>query len=353
VTAAEAALLNTPGDMTQRVMAGMEAARALGGDGRCSCLTGPPDSCGTPPPGFTKSAHASFIVASRVGDKDGTCSWAIGCANEKYYLKLSVKGDWADIDPVLQMQMDYDAWRLSMAGHPDHLKSSAAPQATKLVADGVTSTELLVRLVDLEGQPIVHGGATVTAVTEQGNHPFALPGPAVDHGDGTYTLTFTAGSKAGTDQFLIRADDGFEVATLYPLLELAVDPVTDLHVGVESLSASQGGEAPFVLNLGSGAAGHPYILLASASGTQPGVVLGGSTLPLNPDWVLQTTLVHAGSGFLPGSLGVLDATGRAQAALSAPPGVLAPLIGMHLDWAAVDFAGPYAATGTAGLEILP
>jgi hypothetical protein len=83
------------------------------------------------------------------------------------------------------------------------------------------------------------------------------------------------------------------------------------------------------------------------------VDLGGSILPLNPDWVLQTTLVHAGSGFLPGSLGVLDATGRAEAALSAPPGALAPLVGMHLDWAAVDFAGPYTSTGAVGLETLP
>jgi len=353
VTAAEAALLNTPGDMTQRVMAGMEAARALGGDGRCSCLTGPPSSCGAPPPGFTKSAHVSFLIGSRMGDVDGTCSWATGCANGQYYIDLSVEGDWSDIDPIIQLELDYDAWRLGMAGHPDHLKSSATAGAQKLVADGVTSTDVLVRLVDLEGQPITHGGATLTVETESGAPPFAVPGAAVDHGDGTYTLTFTAGTSPGADAFRIRANDGVEAATLYPFLELAVDPLTDLHAGVDGLSASGGGAAPFVLNLGPAAAGHPYILLASAAGTQPGVDLGGAILPLNPDWVLTHTLAHAGDSTFPGTLGVLDASGRAEAALAAPPGALAPVVGMHLDWAAVDFAWPYSTTGAVGLDILP
>ena len=42
IFAAETALLTTPGDLGQRVMAGMEAARALGGDGRCSCAPAAP-----------------------------------------------------------------------------------------------------------------------------------------------------------------------------------------------------------------------------------------------------------------------------------------------------------------------
>ena len=46
----ETALRNTPGDLSQKVMAAMEAARDMGGDGRCSCDEQFPESCGTPPP---------------------------------------------------------------------------------------------------------------------------------------------------------------------------------------------------------------------------------------------------------------------------------------------------------------
>jgi len=70
VTAAEQALLTTPGDLSQKVMAAMEAARAMGGDGRCSCGT-PPDGCGAPPPNFTHSAWTAFVVLARPGDADG------------------------------------------------------------------------------------------------------------------------------------------------------------------------------------------------------------------------------------------------------------------------------------------
>ncbi len=64
------AILSTPGDVAARVMAGMEAARVMGGDGRCSCSTGP-TSCGSPPPSFTKSSHIAYMLISRPGDADG------------------------------------------------------------------------------------------------------------------------------------------------------------------------------------------------------------------------------------------------------------------------------------------
>ncbi|MEM7309911.1 MAG: DUF1028 domain-containing protein [Planctomycetota bacterium] len=353
VTAAEGALLGAPGDLTQKVMAGMEAARVLGGDGRCSCTTGAPFSCGTPPPDFEKSAHTAFIVTSRMGDVDGGCYWALGCAQEEYYVKLAVSGDSDDIDPVIQLQMDYDAWRQGMAGHPDHLLSTVTPGATALVADGATSTEVVVRLYDVEGDPILQGGALVTVETEDGSTPYATPGAVVDNGDGTYTIPFAAGTTAGDDTFVIRVDDGAEVATLFPYLELSVDPLTDLHAGVDSLPAAAGGEAPFVLNLGAAAAGHPYILLGSISGTVPGIDLGGPILPLNQDWFLTSTLVKAGTAALPGSVGLLDAGGRAEASFIAPPGELAPFIGTTIHWAAVDYAGPLAPTSAVAVEVAP
>jgi len=65
VFAAEEAFIATPGDLTQRMMAAMQAAKSLGGDGRCSCNGGDPTGCGVPPPGFTKSAHCGFVYVAR------------------------------------------------------------------------------------------------------------------------------------------------------------------------------------------------------------------------------------------------------------------------------------------------
>ena len=50
--AAEDAIRNTPGALPEKIVAAMLAAASMGGDGRCSCSSSNPDSCGTPPPGF-------------------------------------------------------------------------------------------------------------------------------------------------------------------------------------------------------------------------------------------------------------------------------------------------------------
>ena len=70
VDAAVDAILNTPGDVPAKLMAAMEAARAFGGDGRCSCpstVTG----CGAPPVGgFDLSANIGYVIVARLGDSD-------------------------------------------------------------------------------------------------------------------------------------------------------------------------------------------------------------------------------------------------------------------------------------------
>jgi hypothetical protein len=71
VQQAVAALQSTDGDLPARFMAAMQAARAMGGDGRCSCPGGI-TSCGSPPPSFTKSAHIGYMLVARAGDKNGT-----------------------------------------------------------------------------------------------------------------------------------------------------------------------------------------------------------------------------------------------------------------------------------------
>lgn len=72
VDAAVEAILTTPGDLAEKMMASMEAARKFGGDGRCSCSPSNPTGCGAPPPSFAKSSHIAYMLISRAGDADGS-----------------------------------------------------------------------------------------------------------------------------------------------------------------------------------------------------------------------------------------------------------------------------------------
>ena len=69
VNDAIAAIIATPGDLAEKLMAGMEAAQAIGGDARCSCPP-LPIPCGTPPAGFLKSADIGYMMIARTGDVD-------------------------------------------------------------------------------------------------------------------------------------------------------------------------------------------------------------------------------------------------------------------------------------------
>ncbi|HVS19468.1 MAG TPA: DUF1028 domain-containing protein, partial [Planctomycetota bacterium] len=149
---AEKALVNTPGDLSQKLMAAMEAARAMGGDGRCSCSPSAPTSCGAPPVnGFTKSAHCAFVGVARIGDALGKCNSTVGCADGDFFLELNVVGAVSDPDPVFVVQDLYDAWRLGQVGVPDQVESSVVPSARALPAVGVSKLTVELALADLEG----------------------------------------------------------------------------------------------------------------------------------------------------------------------------------------------------------
>lgn len=82
-----------------------------------------------------------------------------------------------------------------------------------------------------------------------------------------------------------------------------------------------GDRVDFVLQPGASHAGAPYLLLGSMTGTQPGTALGGSTVPLNslgdPWWSLTATPFSP--AILQNTVGWLDASGRATAAIVIPP----------------------------------
>ena len=342
VDAAEQALLQTPGDLGQKLLAAMQAARDFGGDGRCSCNENHPTNCGSPPASFEKTAHVGFMLMARIGDPDAPCVLGTDCADGAYYLRLNVRGPDAQVqdpDPVDQLEQRYAVWRAARAGRPDGILSSVRA-VDSLPADGTTKRLVMVRLVDVDGVPLDHGGADVQVRTVDGSRSFTSASPVVDHGDGTYSFSLTAGTRTGTDRFVITAADGFLKATLYPYLVVRSDPPAALHAGHDAVSASRGAVVPFVLAR-SGSAHARYLVLASASGNAPGIALrGGAILPLVPDPLFFLSLERAGNpAFLPDTIGALDELGRAEPAFVAPPGALLPLVGRRLDWAGLVLEG--------------
>jgi hypothetical protein len=354
VTAAEAAFLNLQGDLSSKVLAAMEAARALGGDGRCSCNPGAPTSCGVPPPNFTKSAHIGFFIDARLGDTDGVCNTSLGCASGSYTVSLNVIGSTTSPDPVYTLTSQYYAWRAAQAGHADGIKSVVQAAADSLPADGLSETTVDVTLFDIEGVPITQGGATLTLSNTSGVAAVTTPGPITDNGNGSYTFSLRAGALAGEDHWAIKVDDGTHVATMAPYLKLRVDPNFDLHCGFDAVSAARGVLVPFTFNLGAASAGRTYLLLASASGTQPGTVFMGTRVPLNFDKFFRLAARKANTAILPNSSAALDASGRALAGFQTRGVDMAALIGGRLDFSAIIFYGhnPVPTSG-AGFDILP
>lgn len=330
---AEQAVRNTPGDLAEKLMAGMEAARLMGGDGRCSCSTGP-TACGSPPPSFTKSAHIGYMVVARIGDVDGTCSAATGCANGSYYLDLNVANQrLQDPDPVLQLRTMFLNWRLQKLLVPDHYLSSVQLEPPDLPADGRTTATARVVLRDWRGVALGRGGALVQVALDPAGTASVQIGSVTDHNDGTYSFPVTAGNTAGSAILRVTVDDGSGPVLLWPPTEVEV--LGDaLWASRREVSAAAGGAVDFVLNGGAGLAGRTYLLLASNSGTSPGIPLSPSlVLPLNPDPLLFLSLQMAVQGSLPGFFSTLDPTGWRSATLNVPPGLLGPLQSSDLSFA--------------------
>jgi uncharacterized Ntn-hydrolase superfamily protein len=113
ILASDAVVLNavrafesTNGDITDRVMAAMEAADAAGGDSRCTCETEPvPDA-----PCEGRNAHVAYILAADREDpegesfNDGTYAMYIDVTDEN--IEPHENGN-----PVITLRMRYDAWK--------------------------------------------------------------------------------------------------------------------------------------------------------------------------------------------------------------------------------------------------
>lgn len=221
VDEAERALLQTQGDLGQRVMAAMESAMAMGGDGRCSCGQINPEGCGTPPPNFTQTATIGYFVISRPGDTRGACTSNGGCANGQYYLVLNEPDhQQPSTDPVILLRQRYDAWRLSQAARPDAFESLVVAPTQQVRAGDQALLDYWVELYDLDGQALTQGGAQFELVHFADSAGQAGLESVIDHQDGSYTLRVRTGMQAGRDRFAFQVDDGLGAVQLSPRQQL-------------------------------------------------------------------------------------------------------------------------------------
>lgn len=353
VFAAEQAFLGTSGDIGQKVMAAMEAARFWGGDGRCSCDLNQPTSCPVPPPEPFFSAYTGFFLIARVGDTGGSlCNPSAGCAQGQMYAAFNAIGNPTTPDPVVRLRALYDTWRAALAGRPDHIRSEVLADRAALVADGRSRAAVTLVLRDVEGARLASGGA---AVTLQAVGTVAASASAVlDNGDGSYSFELAAGTSAGLARYRIVVNDGVSPVQLYPDLTLRVDPLVPLHAGFDSISAANPRPVPLVVNAGADTNRRVLLLLGTNAGTSPGFPLGTTTLPLNASPLLRHTLTNAGGASLAGTFGELDPTGHAQAWFTPPPELLPFLAGTRVEWSGVVFTPTgRVALPLAGFDVLP
>lgn len=350
---AEQALLVTPGDMGQKVMAAMEAARVMGGDGRCSCDLNAPWNCGSPPPSFVYSAYTAFVVVARMGDQDGDCENGPGCANGNYYCSLSAVSDSTGPEPVLFLEELYQDWRANQRGFADHILTQVDAGAQSLPADGISVTTVHVQLRDIDGHPVIHQPAELSITREYEGPTVARIGPITDHGQGHFSFDVRAAAQSGSGKWKIEVVHGEKTVRLWPDLSIRVDPVSELHAGYDEVSATAGASVPLILNSPVADASRPYIVLGSASGTRPGQVFDGLFLPLNRDALFYASLDFGGSPHFPNTAGVLDGASHAQAGFVAPPMLLTSFIGRHFDWCGVIYGAVPHVTNVAGFVVVP
>ncbi len=111
------AFLKTPGAMTDRVMAAMDAADGSGGDSRCVCPPWPTDGSKPKIPCDGRTSHIAYILMAEKGDTNGDSH-----NNGKYTMYITVSQPGAEkgpnqiregenLNPVKTLRVRYDEWR--------------------------------------------------------------------------------------------------------------------------------------------------------------------------------------------------------------------------------------------------
>lgn len=103
----------------------------------------------------------------------------------------------------------------------------------------------------------------------------------------------------------------------------------------DQISLAAGGTQTITMTPGSEHAGRFCLLLGTVSGTAPGILVEGKTLPLNVDIYFLSTLTSPNVPPLAGSFTTLDAFGAATASFTLPPLTNPALAGLSANHAYV------------------
>ncbi|MBL8880877.1 MAG: DUF1028 domain-containing protein, partial [Phycisphaerales bacterium] len=227
---AERAIRQTPGTLPAKVMAAMEAAAAMGGDGRCSCTSGGPTDCGCPPTTFTKSAHVGFLIDARRGDTLGTCTPSAGCATGTYYMTLNVANQrFSDPDPVVQLRQRFDTFRTNLQNAPDAIESRAEFSHRHLVAGSPIPADIEIIAMDWRGEPATLTFLSILEHDPRGSAGSTAIAPVEILGNGRFRFPLTAGDTTGIDRFMVRLLEATRTRIMMPSPEIRVLEAGDMN----------------------------------------------------------------------------------------------------------------------------
>lgn len=185
------AILNTPGDVPAKLMASMEAARAWGGDGRCSCSPAFPTGCTTLPDTF-KSAHIAYMLIGRAGDREGSN----GNYRATNYGNAAAPGDFnGDGMP--------DVVVCGAAGLAVLLNTTPPGRQATLASAIPTTLGFTGR--DLDVADFNHDGRLDVAVTNNTGNAVAV---LLGNGDGTFAAPVVYATGAGPQGLAVGDLDG-------------------------------------------------------------------------------------------------------------------------------------------------
>jgi hypothetical protein len=293
---AELAILNTPGDIVEKLMAGMEVARDRGGDQRCNS--------------FGKSAHVGYLLLARPGDINGSCGQGEGCANGDYVMSLNVANQGIDDpDPVDQLREMFDTWRLEMTGRPDAVRSIVEFDTASIPPNLESPATMNITLLDWQGEPISAAIDSITIRLGEGSARMTVVRNITDQGGGQYTAEVWGLESEGTDHYVIMVYDGIRPVQLTPQPSMRVEippGAFELHPP----TPGSGGEEN-VLCISGGTPGERVLFIFGRD-------RGPVATPCGPiaisDWVLagKATVNENGEAFISRVLGEQVAGARVR-----------------------------------------
>ncbi|MFT5284863.1 MAG: hypothetical protein ACI8TQ_001022 [Planctomycetota bacterium] len=151
--------------------------------------------------------------------------------------------------------------------------------------------------------------------------------------------TFSAGSVSAGGVLASGVSHPGGSGEIASLIEIgAVGSNQTMTANNEGISVSTGGTQDWSMDFGSAHANETYLVLGSATGWNPGTVVGDVNIPLFTDAYSIRVIQLANSPVFPMSFGTLDGQGQASSAMALGPGLPPELVGITLYHATVSFS---------------